>query len=146
MTRPPQRPEGALIQRAMERLDISARAAAARANISDTRWRHIVAGFEPLGSDTYREVIARPRILAKMAQAVDITPEQLEEAGRSDAATILRDRLANVDLPDELPDADLPTQIDWVHRQPWSATDRERVVRQLIELNQQAQEERRAAG
>lgn len=47
------------------------------------------------------------------------------------------------DLPD-LPAGDLPAQINWVKQQAWSATDRQRVIAQLIELEQEAQGERRA--
>lgn len=50
--------------------------------------------------------------------------------------------------PDDLPGLpvnSLLAQMDWVQRQPWSAIDKQRVVNMLIELDQQAEQERRAS-
>lgn len=52
---------------------------------------------------------------------------------------------AATDLPG-LPAGDLRTQLDWVMQQPWSATDKQRITVWLFEIDQQAQQERRAAG
>jgi transcriptional regulator with XRE-family HTH domain len=84
--RPTQRPEGALIQRAAERTRQSARQLAAKVGISDTRWRHIVNGYQPIGRGQSIEIVAPPDTLARMARAAGVTADQLREAGRGDAA------------------------------------------------------------
>ncbi len=88
--RPPQRPEGKVIADAAEQIGTSVRQLAAKAGISDTRWRQIVSGTQPTGRGQYLEIIAPAKTLARMAQAVELGPEDLEAAGRSDAADELR--------------------------------------------------------
>jgi hypothetical protein len=83
---PEQQPEGRLISEALKRSGRSARGAAATAGISDTRWRHIVSGYQPAGAGNYIPVSAPAETLARMAQAVGVTPDQLADAGRGDAA------------------------------------------------------------
>lgn len=144
MTRPSQRPEGALIESALENMPgLSATKAAERAGMSEARWRQIVKGYISHGAGQYAEVTAPAPRLARMAQVVGVTPEQLDGAGRPDAAEALRN-LRPEPLPADLPPGDLRTQIDWVSRQPWSAVDRQRVIGQLIEVHQEAEQERRA--
>lgn len=67
------------------------------AGIGEARWRQIVNGYSSPGSGTYMPVIAPAATLARMAAAVGVTPEQLEEVGRGDAAEILRDLPAKSD-------------------------------------------------
>jgi hypothetical protein len=95
--RPEQRPEGALLQRAMKnRLKpLTAREAAPRAGIGEARWRQIINGYTSPTAGTYIAVIAPAATLARMAAVVGVTVEQLEDVGRGDAAEILRQ------LPDE---------------------------------------------
>lgn len=145
MTRPEQRPEGALIQRALDRLDLSAKEAARRIDgISDTRLRQIVSGYEPLGEGRRRPVVAKAGVLARIAHTLEITPEELEQADRSDAAGVLRDRLRAPQKVAEVPDVDIRAQLDWVRQQDWSAAAKQEVAGWLIEIDQQAQRERRA--
>lgn len=89
--------EAALIATALKRSNLSARAAAQRAGISDARWRQITSGYQTV-SGTQVPVRAPADTLARMARTVGATPEQLEEAGRADAAEELRD-LAQRDAP-----------------------------------------------
>jgi transcriptional regulator with XRE-family HTH domain len=88
--KPAQSAEGAALQRAMVRERLSARQAANQAGISEGRWRQIVAGYQSAGGQ-HIPVTAPPATLARMAAAVGVTADDLTEAGRSDAAEILRD-------------------------------------------------------
>lgn len=88
-TRPPQKPEGALIQEAAERTRQSARQLAAKAGISDARWRHVVNGYQPIGRGEAIEVVAPAATLARMARVVGVGADQLRAAGRADAADAL---------------------------------------------------------
>lgn len=88
---PEQRPEGALLQEALKRKRISVREAAGRASISEGRWRQIVLGYQAASRGQRVEVIAPASTLAKMAWAVNVTPDELVAAGRSDAAEALRE-------------------------------------------------------
>lgn len=85
---PERRPEGSLIETAREAHSpkLSARAAAARAGISDGRWRQIANGYISVGTGHYAPVIAPADTLARMAKVVGVTPEQLADVGREDAA------------------------------------------------------------
>lgn len=98
---PDQQPEGRLIAEALKRSRRSARSAARDAGISDTRWRHIVSGYQPAGSGNFIPVSAPAETLARMAQAVGVTPDQLADVGRGDAAgELLRRRR---DEPESVP-------------------------------------------
>ena len=88
-TRPEQPPEGRLIADAANRLDLSIREAAKRAGISYGRWRQIVMGYQNVSPGVYGAVHAPAKTLAKMAHVVGVTPLQLAEAGREDAAVWL---------------------------------------------------------
>ncbi|KUN37760.1 hypothetical protein AQJ30_15885 [Streptomyces longwoodensis] len=80
-----------LLQQAARRARLSARQAAKRASMSDARWRHIVNGYESVGRGMKIPVTAPAETLARMAQAVGVTSQQLDEAGRPDAAEILNE-------------------------------------------------------
>lgn len=97
--RPAPPPEGALIAQALENLrpKLSVRAAAPRAGIGEARWRQIVKGYTTV-SGTNVPVHGPAETVARMAQVVGVTPEQLAEAGREDAAEELRRLPA---LPDQ---------------------------------------------
>ena len=79
-------PEGQLIANAQKRLGLSARKAAAAAGISDSRWRHIINGYQPVGQGQTIPVRAPADTLARMASVVGVTPKELAVAGRADAA------------------------------------------------------------
>lgn len=91
-----QPPEGSLIAAALKRSTLSQRAAAKKAGISDVRWRQIVAGYERKGGMDI-PVQAPPETLARMARTVGVTPDQLVQAGRQDAADELRAIIASAD-------------------------------------------------
>lgn len=87
--RPPQPPEGQLIAAALKRMKMSQREAARRADISEGRWRQIVNGYQTV-SGSHVPVRGPADTVARMAHVALITPEQLEDAGRPDAAEELR--------------------------------------------------------
>lgn len=91
--RPEPPPEGAVIKEAMDRSGISARKAAPAAGISEGRWRQIVSGYQVVSAGHYAPVRGPADTLARMAAVVGTTPDELEKAGRSDAAAILRQLL-----------------------------------------------------
>ena len=79
-------PEALLIARMREKAPrISMAEAARRSGISPTRWRQIENGFRPFRGVRYPE-IGPAQTIAKMAAAVGISPKELAEAGRPDAA------------------------------------------------------------
>ena len=84
-----QQPEGQLIADALTRLRLSARQGAKGTGISDTRLRHIAKGYQPVGRGQVIEVVAPADTLARIADRLGITADQLRGAGRDDAAEIL---------------------------------------------------------
>lgn len=90
MQRPPAPPEAELLRRARlgNRPKLSIRAAARLAGVSEVRWRQIEAGYETRG-DVAIPARATDGTLAHMAAAVDVSPQQLTDAGREDAALVL---------------------------------------------------------
>lgn len=88
--KPTPTPEGKLIQAAIKRAGLSARKAADRAGISEGRWRQIASGYQVAAKGTYIPVVGPPDTVAAMAHVAGVTPEQLAEAGRKDAAEELR--------------------------------------------------------
>lgn len=88
-----QRPEGALISSALRASPgrTSAAAAAAQAGIGVTRWRDIISGSRRDGSGERVPVTAPARTLARICEALGITPEELAAAGRPDAAGAMRE-------------------------------------------------------
>ena len=91
---PPSTAEGALVRRARERVrpKISIATAAKQANMSPENWGHVERGYQSMGrNQPARTVIPPAGTLAHMANAVGITPQELESIGRSDAAEALAD-------------------------------------------------------
>jgi len=89
--RPEQRPEGTLIGRAQKRSRMSQREAATRAGISEARWRNIVSGYQTISAGQYAPIKGPADTVARMAQVVGVTAEELADAGeREDAAQELR--------------------------------------------------------
>lgn len=85
---PQQRPEGKLLQDALEATGRSIRQVAADAGMSDARWRQLVKGYMTKGGHVAEE-IAPAATLARMAAVLGITPEDLASTGRTDAASLL---------------------------------------------------------
>ena len=96
MTTSPQPPPEAVLIRE-HRLamvpHLSLREAARRAGISSPWWRVLETGVRRVKQQDFPES-ANPETLARMAQVVGVTPAQLAEAGRPDAAAILEKLLA----------------------------------------------------
>lgn len=90
-TRPEPPREAPLIEAARKQQRLTVRETAKQARISEALWRQIVSGAESLGGGTYREVKAKPETLARIAQVVGVTPEQLVKVGRQDAAAALEE-------------------------------------------------------
>lgn len=72
---------GRLLEGARKRRRLSQNAAAALAGISGTHWRRVVRGAEQAGTAETN---------ARMAQAVGVTPAQLDDIGRPDIGAELR--------------------------------------------------------
>jgi len=92
-TTPP--PEALLLRAARESRrprKLSMRAAARRADVSETTWRHVEAGSEPRGNMRF-PYRAGAATLARMALAVGLTAERLDNAGRPDAGAVVREML-----------------------------------------------------
>jgi transcriptional regulator with XRE-family HTH domain len=77
------------VTRALARAKLSAREAARRAGISEGRWRQIASGYQVVSAGVYAPVRGPAQTLARMAAVVGVTPAQLTEAGRPDAAKAL---------------------------------------------------------
>jgi transcriptional regulator with XRE-family HTH domain len=105
--RPPQPPEGHLIARALKRSRLSGRKAADQAGMSEGHWRAIMSGSRSVSKGVWVPVRGPAETLARMAKVVDVTPEQLEEAGRADAAEELRELLAEQPAADDRTSAEL---------------------------------------
>jgi hypothetical protein len=93
-------PEAILIARKREEKvpRLSRREAARRIGMSETRWRQLENGVIRVRGQDYPER-APDDTLAQMAWVVDVTPEELTAAGRSEAAVFLGRLIA--DGPDE---------------------------------------------
>lgn len=83
--------EARLIQQRREAATspISRRQAAAKAGISPSQWSDIERGHKRAGQGTIVPVRAIAETLARMAQTIGISPDDLAAAGRQDAAAIL---------------------------------------------------------
>jgi hypothetical protein len=68
---------------------LSAREAARRAGLSEGRWRQITAGYQVVSAGVYAPVRGPAATLARMAAVAGVTPDQLRQAGRPDAAKAL---------------------------------------------------------
>ncbi|MGC4886770.1 hypothetical protein [Micromonospora sp. DT227] len=92
--KPAPQPEGALIFRAMERRNLTARAAANQVGMSEGRVRQLINGYQALGSQQFRVVKGKAIRVAQLAKLAGVTPEQLTDVGREDAAEVLRDLMS----------------------------------------------------
>ena len=82
-------PEGVAVGAATKASGRSIRSLATEAGISDTRWRHIVNGWQRAPDGRAVAVKAPARTLASIAHVLHMTPEQLTDVGRPDAADVL---------------------------------------------------------
>ena len=86
--------EGALLRKARQRIRprLSIEAAAARASMSAENWGHVERGYQSMGRGQEPRIVIPPGpTLAHMARVVGLTPRDLAEIGRGDAADILAD-------------------------------------------------------
>lgn len=99
----PPTPEGQLLRRARELVipKLAIRAAAARIGMSAEQWGYAERGYTPGRGDRAPQPFRPPAAtLARMARALDLTPERLETEGqRPDAAEVLREILRNEQPP-----------------------------------------------
>ncbi len=84
-TRPAPPPEAAALKAGLSRSGLTAKQAALESGLSDARWRQIVSGYQSVGGVPV-PVKAPTETLARMALTVGVTPDELREAGRHDAA------------------------------------------------------------
>lgn len=129
--RPAQRPEGRLIAtaQAQRRPKLSNREAASRVPMSEGHWRAVVSGSRSVGKGIWVPVRAPAETLARMAQVVGVTAEQLVEAGRDDAAAELLE-LPPLGSEREPTVQELTVQLRELRE--WFESDRER-NRQVVE-------------
>lgn len=80
-----QLPEGKLIENAQRRTGLSARKASRAAEMSDTRWRNIVNGYQAIGRGEIIPVVAPADTLARMAYIAGVSAQELADVGRQDA-------------------------------------------------------------
>lgn len=93
--RPSPPPWGTLLTKALASAKLSAREAARRAGISEGRWRQIAGGYQVVSPGVYAPVHGPAQTLARMAAVAGVTPAQLVQAGRADAAKELANRDAD---------------------------------------------------
>jgi|GEM_PF-2491052 len=133
-------PEADLIRLARQARGLSTDEAADRTpiRIKGFRWRQIESGYKGKVGASER-VKAPSKTLAHMAYTVGVTPSRLTEAGRDDAAQILREiQIQNaertVSLPDPLDNLDAERQriiLDMLAQLP--PADRGPALRRLAE-------------
>lgn len=93
MEKPAQPLEGAMIKAAVERRPgMSIRKLADLVDLSEARVRQYINGYTSAGRGQYVTVEAPADRLAAISHVLHISPEELDLAGRSDAATLQRER------------------------------------------------------
>lgn len=139
--RPPQLPEGKLIADAMIRDGRSARQLAANVGISDTRWRHIVNGYQPVGRGQFIRIVAPADTLARMAAALGVGAEQLAAVGREDAAKDLRS-IAAVEQSGSTSDGSDSAITKVMRRTDIPESEKQRIVQRLIKMRREDEQRR----
>lgn len=86
-----------------------------------------------MGKDLWVPVKAPPDTLARMAQAVGVTPELLEEAGRGDAAEELRELPPAQPPEDENRDAVVERLAAHVAEQQAQIDELQRQVKEMLD-------------
>lgn len=150
----PQPPEGLLIQAAQKESGRSIRSVAALAGMSEARWRQIVKGSMHV-QGTLVPVAAPAQTLARMAQAVDVTGDQLRSVGRHDAADMLGklDELVDPETalaqPSTAPTrpAQVNGEIELIYAsQTMTAQQKLDAIRMVLQLRAEIEAEGRPAG
>lgn len=93
---PPTTREGALLRKARQRLSpkVSIATAAKRAGVSAENWGHVERGYQSMGRNQAPRIVIPPAdTLAHMAHAVSVSPDELLDIDRPDAAELLSDIL-----------------------------------------------------
>lgn len=128
-------PEAVLIRRAREARDLTPVEAAlkARIRLGERRWRQIEDGSEGRG----KPLRATDKTLAHMAAVVSLSPEQLIEVDRTEAAEILREIL-RVEVKAQPADA----EIDRIYP---DFVGEDRFFRHIWDFDQVAEADRQAA-
>jgi transcriptional regulator with XRE-family HTH domain len=116
-TRPPRRqpPEMAVIHERRTRPGISVRQAARLAGISEARWRQLEAGGRDMRGMWIDEE-APDRTLSRMAHAVGVTPRELRDAGRKEAAAMLEEYAAELEARAKADAEEAARMVGQVHR------------------------------
>lgn len=112
--------------------------------MSDTRWRQVVRGWQQSSGDRIIEAKAAAHTLARMAIAVGLEPEALEEVDREDAAQAQRKILESMKNGSVAP---LPAsgagpvdEIDMIYAsKTMSAEQKLRAIRQVLDLRAQVE-------
>lgn len=89
----PDSPADALLirrRREAAKPQMSRRQAAARAGISASQWSDVERGSKKAGHGTVVPILATAETLARMARVVGATCDELQAAGRGDAAALLQ--------------------------------------------------------
>lgn len=114
MEKPAPPPEAVLLAVALDAVNMSGTEAATRAGISKQRLSQVLNGMSGHGMTRGRP--APRRVIAHIAAVVGVTPEQLEQAGRADAAKVLREilrREENRAQPQHARPDDLISEAGW---------------------------------
>ncbi|MFE6282471.1 helix-turn-helix domain-containing protein [Streptomyces sp. NPDC057877] len=127
-------PEAVLIRRARQARGLTRAEAAERSGVvKASRWGQIENGYL-MKAGVPVKTRAGDMQLAHMARTVSLSPERLVEAGRSDAAEILRE----IQVQERAPYADLSDRLErtaW--EMPLSVEDRKLIVDMLREAKAQ---------
>lgn len=105
-------PHGVILEAARERLGLTKRAAAKRADYSESRWRQIVTGVQKMGGGV--EVPARPtpKTLRAMSAAVDADVNQvLIAAGFEPVGETAPENVRRAELRAAIVNSDEPTYL-----------------------------------
>jgi hypothetical protein len=153
---PRQTREGRLIEEATKASGRSIRSLAANAGMSDTRWRHVMKGWQPGPGGTPIQVNPPAGTLAKMALVLGLEPIEVRKTGRADAADLMIRHL-DADMLVHHPDGQISVvevknnrppgmfdEIDLIARsKTMSAREKLEMIRLVLELRAQAEREER---
>ncbi|MDG4832382.1 helix-turn-helix transcriptional regulator [Solwaraspora sp. WMMD1047] len=141
-------PLGQVLDDARERLGLSGRQAAQRAGISEARWRQVVTGRQSKGGG---RVAVNPGTLTivAMALAVDADPgHALAVAGKSVApeqVALLVQQVQEREVAAGEASVDVAAELDRIKNLSGiSARDKLRMVRAVLEIQEQAEEDQEA--
>lgn len=144
---PDQRPEGKLIQDALKADGRSLRQVAPLAGITEARWRQLVKGTLTVGAGHVTAQVAPPMTLARMADVVGVTPHQLADAGREDAAAMLERIRAEADRGGSVAPGPASTtgqqadEIDLIYAsKSMTAEQKLKAIRQVLLLRKQVEQ------